>query len=198
MGVGVGVGVGDNPRMPHIDLGVDSRMFPGLAGLTQYRPETARPLLELAEILLRGPNSLSRGEGELIASYVSARNDCLFCASAHAAFAAAQLDEGMPLVEQVRCDLDRAPVTDKLRELLRIAAAVQEGGKNVSAELVDAARAEGASDVEIHDTVLIAAAFCMFNRYVDGLATFAPEDPAGYAARADRIINYGYLAMRPG
>ena len=183
--------------MPHIDLGVDDRMFPGISGLTQYRPETAKPLMELAEVLLRGPNSLSRGERELIASYVSARNDCLFCASAHAAFAAAQLDEGMPLVEQVRCDLDSAPVSDKLRALLRIAGAAQQGGRQVTTELVDAARGAGASDLEIHDTVLIAAAFCMYNRYVDGLATFAPQDPAVYAARADRIVTFGYLALRP-
>jgi uncharacterized peroxidase-related enzyme len=183
--------------MPHIELGVDDRMFPGISGLTQYRPETAGPLMELAEVLLRGPSSLSPGERELIASYVSDRNECRFCASSHAAFAAAQLDGGMPLVEQVHCDVDGAPVSDKLRALLHIAGAVQQGGRRVTTELVDAARAAGASDLEIHDTVLIAAAFCMYNRYVDGLATFAPQDPAVYAARAERVVTYGYLAVRP-
>jgi uncharacterized peroxidase-related enzyme len=154
--------------------------------------------MELAEVLLRGPSTLSPGERELIASYVSSRNECRFCAAAHGAFAAAQLDEGARLVERVRHDMDAAPVPDKLRALLRIAGAVQEGGRHVTTELVDAARQAGASDLEIHDTVLIAAAFCMFNRYVDGLATFAPEDPAGYAARAARIVRFGYLAVRPG
>jgi len=182
--------------MPHIDLGVDDREFPGINGPMAFRPETARPLNELAEVLLRAPNSLSRGERELIASYVSSLNDCNFCASSHAAFAAAQLDEGRPLVDRVRADPYGAPVSGKLRALLAIAAAVQRGGKHVTTELVRAARDADASDVEIHDTVLIAAAFCMYNRYVDGLATFAPEQPEVYAARAAHIVDNGYLRPR--
>jgi uncharacterized peroxidase-related enzyme len=175
--------------MAHIELNND---LPGVAGLFQYRPETAGPLNALAEVLLRGPNTLSQGERELIAAYVSDRNDCLFCASAHSAFAAAQLPEGMALVDQVRVSPERAPISPRLRALLAIAGAVQRSGHEVTADLVAAARETGASDVEIHDTVLIAAAFCMFNRYVDGLATFAPDDPALYAAQAERILAQGY------
>jgi len=175
--------------MAHIELIND---LPGVAGLFQYRPETAGPLNALAEVLLRGPNTLSRGERELIAAYVSGRNECLFCASSHSAFAAAQLPEGMPLVDQVRADPERAPISPKLRALLAIAGAVQRSGHDVTADLVTTARDAGASDVEIHDTVLIAAAFCMFNRYVDGLATFAPDDPAVYGAIAGRILTQGY------
>src|SRR5215470_15057049 len=175
--------------MTHIELSND---LPGIAGLLQYRPETAGPLNALAEVLLRGPNTLSRGERELVAAYVSGRNECLFCASAHSAFAAAQLPEGMPLVDQVRANPERAPISPKLRALLAIAGAVQGSGHEVTADLVAAARAAGADDVEIHDTVLIAAAFCMYNRYVDGLATFAPDDPAMYAAQAERILTQGY------
>jgi uncharacterized peroxidase-related enzyme len=178
--------------MPHITLNSGE---PGIRGLFSFRPETARPLNELVEVLLRADNTLTRGERELIAAYVSALNECHYCFSSHAAYAAAQLPGGMALVEQVRADVGAAPVSPKLKALLGIAAAVQQSGKRVSSELVAAARDEGATDVEIHDTVLIAAAFCMFNRYVDGLATIAPDDPAVYSARAERIVAHGYLAL---
>jgi uncharacterized peroxidase-related enzyme len=178
--------------MAYIDLGIDEQEFPGIRGLLRYRPETARVLNQLADTLLRGPHSLSPGERELIAAYVSRLNECRFCCDSHSAFAAEQLDEGARLVEQVLRDPDSAPITPKLRALLRIAGAVQESGRKVTEESVLAARDEGASDVEIHDTVLIAAAFCMFNRYVDGLGTVAPEDTEGYAAAARAIVEYGY------
>jgi uncharacterized peroxidase-related enzyme len=177
--------------MPHIAL---NSAEPGIRGLLRYRPETARPLSELTEVLLRGPGTLTRGERELIAAYVSALNDCRYCSSSHSACAAAQLPGGMALVEQVRAGPASAPVSAKLKALLTIASAVAHSGHAVTAEHVADARAAGATDVEIHDTVLIAAAFCMFNRYVDGLATIAPEDPALYAAGAQRLIKHGYLA----
>lgn len=180
--------------MAHIALGVDETQFPGITGPMIYRPETAKPLNELAEVLLRGPSTLTPGERELIAAYVSGRNECRFCCGSHSAFAAAQLDQGMDLVDQVRADSDSAPVSPKLRSLLRIAGAVQISGRNVTPELIETARDAGASDVELHDTVLIAAAFCMFNRYVDGLGTLAPADPSVYAASAQRIIEFGYRA----
>jgi uncharacterized peroxidase-related enzyme len=179
--------------MAHIDLGVDETLFPGINGPMRFRPETAQPLNALAEALLRGPHTLSAGERELIAAYVSGLNECNFCCSSHSAFAAAQLDAGMPLVDQVRADLETAPVSAKLRALLRIAGAVREDGRKVTTALVADARAEGATDVEIHDTVLIAAAFCMYNRYVDGLGTLAPTDPQRYADSASRIAAHGYL-----
>lgn len=178
--------------MAHIELGVDETQFPGITGPMRFRPETAKPLNELAEVLLRAPNSLPAGERELIAAYVSGLNECQFCCGSHSAFAAAQLDAGMAVVDEVRANLDSAPISAKLRALLRIAAAVKEDGRKVTSELVDAARAEGATDVEVHDTVLIAAAFCMFNRYVDGLGTLVPEGPEAYAASAQRIVEHGY------
>jgi uncharacterized peroxidase-related enzyme len=177
--------------MPHIAL---NSAEPGIRGLLRYRPETARPLSELTEVLLRGPGTLARGERELIAAYVSALNDCRYCSSSHSACAAAQLPGGMALVEQVRADPASAPVSAKLKALLTIAAAVAQNGHAVTTEHVAGARAAGATDIEIHDTVLIAAAFCMFNRYVDGLATIAPEDPALYAAGARRLVKQGYIA----
>ena len=180
--------------MAHIDLGFDEKELPGIRGLLRYRPETAKPLGDLAEVLLRGPHPLSPGERELIAAYVSRRNGCEFCCSSHSAFAAAQLDAGMTAVDQTLASLDTAPVSAKLRALLRIAGAVQQSGRTVTPDLVDAARAEGASDIEIHDTVLIAAAFCMFNRYVDGLGTVVPPDPESYHEAARRTVEFGYAA----
>jgi uncharacterized peroxidase-related enzyme len=177
----------------HIDLGVDETQHPGITGPMMYRPETAKPLNELAEVLLRsGPHPLTPGERELIAAYVSGLNSCAFCSTSHSAFAAVQLEEGMSLVEAVRADLDSAPVSAKLRALLRIAGAVQRSGRDVTPELVEAARAEGATDLEIHDTVLIAAAFCMFNRYVDGLGTLFVDDPQRFAQAAVNIVEHGY------
>ncbi len=180
--------------MPHITLNSDE---PGIRGLLRFRPETARPLSELTEVLLRGPGTLTRGERELIAAYVSGLNDCRYCSGSHSACAAAQLPGGMAVVEQVRADAASAPVPAKLKALLRIAAAVQQSGLTVTAADVAAARAEGATDLEIHDTVLIAAVFCMFNRYVDGLATVATDDPERYAAGAQRLISQGYLPPSP-
>ncbi|MEV0431485.1 peroxidase-related enzyme [Micromonospora sp. NPDC050495] len=181
--------------MAHIDLGFDEREHPGIRGLTRFRPETAGPLNALAEALLRAPHpTLSPGERELIAAYVSGLNECGFCAASHGATAAAQLPAGESLVEQVRVDPESAPVSGRLRALLRIAAAVQRGGREVTAELVDAARAAGATDLEVHDTVLIAAAFCMYNRYVDGLGAFTPDDPEAYRRSVGLLVRHGYLA----
>lgn len=180
--------------MAYIDLGAEEHLTPGITGLMRFRPETAAPLNALAEALLRAPNSLSPGERELIAAYVSGLNTCEFCCSSHSAFAAAQLAEGMALVDQVRRDLDTAPVGDKLRALLKVAGAVQESGRRVTPALIDAARSVGATDVEIHDTVLIAAAFCMFNRYVDGLGTAVPKDRGHYVVAAEQIVRHGYPA----
>ncbi|MFC8617806.1 carboxymuconolactone decarboxylase family protein [Micromonospora purpureochromogenes] len=180
--------------MAHIDLGVDERREPGIVGLLRYRPETGGPLMDLAEVLLRGPSSLSRGERELIAAYVSGRNGCDFCRESHSATAGAQLDDGPDLVDRVLADLSTAPVPEKLRALLRLADTVREDGRAVTGELVDAARAHGATDREIHDVVLIAAAFSMYNRYVDGLGAATPDDPRAYAMSAQRILAAGYRA----
>ena len=158
-------------------------------------PETSRPLLDYHEVVMRGPSPFTAGERELIAAYVSGLNECTFCCASHSAFAAAQLDGGMHLVDQVRGNADAAPISAKLRALLRIAAAVREDGRKVTPQLVDAARDQGATDMEIHDTVLIAAAFCMFNRYVDGLGTLAPADPQAFVANAQRIVEFGYVGL---
>jgi uncharacterized peroxidase-related enzyme len=148
---------------------------------------------ELAHVLLHSPNTLSPAERELIATYVSAQNDCYFCQTSHGAAAAAHLGDNADTVAQVKHDFMQAMISDKLKALLVIAGQVQQGGKYVSSESVQKARALGATDLEIHDTVLIAAAFCMYNRYVDGLATWQPRDPAMYTTMGEHLAAHGYI-----
>lgn len=179
--------------MPHIALHPE---LPGMRALQTFRPETAEPLNALANLLLRGPSTLSPGERELIGTVVSARNECVYCQSIHGAVAAQYLGSE-DVVERAKFHAEETPLSPKMKALLAIAVEVQEGGRAVRTESVERARAQGASDLEIHDTVLIAAAFCMFNRYVDGLATFAPADPDFYRQRASWIIDNGYSSGRP-
>jgi uncharacterized peroxidase-related enzyme len=171
------------------------REFPGILGPMTFRPETAAPLNELVNILLRGESTLSRGEREMIATHVSWRNECFFCQTIHGAVAAAQLGNDEALVQKVKTDWADAEISPKLKALLNIAGKVQLGGKQVTAEDVAAAREQGATDLEIHDTVLIAAVFCMCNRYVDGLGTWAPQDPNIYRQRAAQIVEHGYTGV---
>jgi len=167
--------------------------LPGIRGPMAFRPDTAKPLNELAQALLFAPNSLTAAERELIATYVSYLNDCFYCQTAHGAIAAAHLDQDEELVKRVKADFRHAYISEKLKALLVVAGKVQRGGKHVTSEDIEKARDVGATDVEIHDTVLIAAAFCMYNRYVDGLATWAPEDMDGYRQRARRTASAGYV-----
>ncbi len=178
--------------MPYINL---PEGLPGIRGAMAFRPETARPLNDLVETLLHSPNSLTAGERELIATYVSYLNDCHYCQSIHGAIAAASLNDDEDLVKRVKADFQHAAISDKLKALVVIASKVQKGGKHVTAEDVAHARSLGATDIEIHDTVLIAAAFCMFNRYVDGLGTWQPHDEAMYRERGKRVAREGYVTV---
>jgi len=171
------------------------REFPGIVGPMTFRPETAAPINELVNILLRGESTLTRGERELIATHVSWRNDCFFCQTIHGAMAAAQLGQNEPLVQTVKTDWANAEISPKMKALLNIAAKVQQGGKYVRDEDIAAAREQGATDLEIHDTVLVAAVFCMCNRYVDGLDTWAPEQMEIYRANAAEIVERGYVGV---
>lgn len=181
--------------MPHIRLQED---LPGILGPFAFRPETAKPMRELAEILLRGPSTLPSGERELIAAYVSSQNDCYFCQTSHGAAAAHHLGGNEQLVQDVKRDYETAAIPEKLKALLAIAGKVRKGGKNVLPEDIEKARSYGATDLEIHDAVLIAAAFCMYNRYVDGLATWAPQDPEAYREMGRRMAEQGYVRSEEG
>jgi len=177
--------------MPHIHL---PEGLPGIRGAMAFRPESAKPLNDLVEVLLRAPNSLTAGERELIAMYVSSLNDCHYCQSIHGAVAAAHLDGDEELVRRVQCDFEQADISGKMKALLTIAGRVQKDGKSVTAEDIQRARDHGATDVEIHDTVLIAAAFCMYNRYVDGLDTVQPRDEEMFRQRGIKLAREGYSA----
>jgi len=179
--------------MAYIDLKND---LPGIRGPMAFRPETAKPLNELVEILLHDENNtLSRGDREMIGAYVSSLNDCFFCQQVHGAMARHYYQCDMSAIDNIKRDYQSAPITDKLKSLLSIAGSVQKGGKYVTTEQVANAKSLGASDMEIHDTVLIAAAFCMFNRYVDGLNTWAPLDRQVYADRAAMRAEEGYAGI---
>jgi uncharacterized peroxidase-related enzyme len=175
--------------MPHIRV---PEKLPGIRGLMAFRPEVVGPLNGLVDVLLRSSEGISPGERELIATYVSALNDCFYCQTTHGAVAAAHLDGNEALVLQVKRDYGNAPISEKLKALLAVAALVQQGGKSVTADAVEKARREGATDLEIHDTVLIAAAFCMYNRYVDGLDTWAHRDAELYRSRGAHVARIGY------
>jgi len=174
--------------MPHIDL---PDGLPGISAGFAFRPETAKPMRELADILLHQPNSLTPGERELIATYVSSQNCTTFCALSHGAAAASHFGD-YEIVEKVKANFLSAPISTKMKALLLIAGKVLQDGKLVTEIDVQAARAFGATDLEIHDTVLIAAAFSMYNRYVDGLATGQPADPAMYEQMGKHLAEHGY------
>ena len=175
--------------MPHINV---NNNLPGIRGLMAFRPETAGPMGDLANALLRDTDGLSPADRELIATHVSYLNDCFYCHHSHGEIACYYLGGDRDLVDQVRADYQRAPISEKLKSLLRIAGKVQQGGKNVTADDIENARSEGATDKDIHDTVLIAAAFCMFNRYVDGLGATTPTDLSTYPPRAKQVAENGY------
>lgn len=179
--------------MPYINL---EDHLPGITGLLEYRLDTAKPIRELTHLLLRGPSTLTTGERELIATLVSHRNECRYCTTAHTAVADMLLGE-CETTEKIKHDISSAPVSDKMKALLTIAGQVQSGGRNVTKESIEKAKSEGATDLEIHDTVLIAALFCLYNRYVDGLSTITPTDSDYYKNLAERI-SIGYNRLPQG
>jgi uncharacterized peroxidase-related enzyme len=168
---------------------------PGIRGLMAFRPETAKPLNDLVEVLLRGTDTLSSAERELIATYVSSQNDCYYCQAIHGAVAAAHLGGNETIVRDIKRDFGSAQIPERLKALLVIAGSVQRDGKQVSSESIEHARKLGASDIDIHDTVLIAAAFCMYNRYVDGLGTEQPRDEETHRRRGIMIARDGYVEV---
>ena len=178
--------------MPYITL---EEHLPGITGLLEYRQDSGQPIRELTQILMRGPSTLSEGERELIASVVSNGNHCTFCTTAHTA-AADLLIGDHETSEKAKQDVNTAPISEKMKALLEIALLTRENGKSVTKSAIEKAKDADATDLEIHDTVLIAAAFCMYNKYVDGLATRTPADDAVYQEMGDRLSAHGYFFGR--
>lgn len=176
--------------MPYIDTKND---IPGIRSLMVFRPEPGRVLNQLAQVLLADDASLSKNEREMIAAFVSAGNECKFCMTTHAAIAAHHPNGSDALSKMVCNDFESAPISEKLKSLLRIADKVRISGREVRQEDTDQAREKGATDIDIHDTVLIAAAFCMFNRYVDGLGATTPDEPEFYKMVGRQRAEEGYL-----
>jgi uncharacterized peroxidase-related enzyme len=181
--------------MPHI---ATPEGVPGIAGLAAFKPSVGEKLLAFAQELLRGSSTLTPAERELIAAFVSTRNDCTFCSRAHQAVASHLLEDGGTTVCAVIEDPDTAPVSEKMRALLRIAEKVQHSGRDVTPDDIAAARAAGATDEDLHDAVLVASAFCMFNRYVDGLAAITPTDDATYDFIGGLLAEGGYHGQLAG
>ena len=178
--------------MAHIQV---QEGLPGIRGPMAFSPETTKPLCDLVQVLLTGPHTLTPAEREMIATYVSSQNDCFYCQSCHGSTAAQHLGgtkADYELISDMKQDYETSSISSKMKALLAIAGKVQKGGKHVTADDVARARTEGASDKEIHDTVLIAAAFCMFNRYVDGLATWQPHNPEMYREIGIQTAQLGY------
>lgn len=178
--------------MPHIQL---PPHVPGISSGFAFRPETAAPMRELAHILLFEPGdkaSLPSRDRELIAAYVSSGNGCHFCMTSHGAAAAHHAGGSWGLVDAVWADPAKAEISPKLRALLAVADHVRVDGKSVTPALIEECRRQGATDLEIHDTVLIAAAFCMYNRYVDGLATWQPQERSVYDEMGAHLAAAGY------
>lgn len=180
--------------MPHITL---EDHLPGITGLLEYSKGTAQPIRDLTQFLLRGPSTLTEAERELIATVVSNGNDCTFCTTAHTA-AADLLAGESDTAASVKQNIETAPVSEKMKALLTIASQTRQSGKAVTPAAIARANAAGATDVEIHDTVLIAALFCLYNRYVDGLGTALPADAGYYNILAGRLVNHGYTRLPQG
>lgn len=176
--------------MAHIQVPVGA---PGILGPMMAYPETAKHLNALAEtILVHETPTFSKAERETVANYVSFLNQCVFCSESHAAVA--DFHWKKPVSKQVWDNLESAPVSDRLKALLKIAEKVQKAATSVKKSDIDAALKLGATEKDIHDTVLIAAAFCMYNRYVDGLGTFTPPPgDATYKDMGQMLGEKGYI-----
>ena len=167
---------------------------PGILGLLSTFPETGELLAALSQQLLRGDSSLSPVERELIAASVSRANECTFCTQSHASVACNLLPSDQDsIVEEVVTKQNLSGLSEKMQALIELALLVQKGGQFVEQSHIDRVRAAGADDKTIHDTVLIAAAFCMFNRYVDALGTWTPEDGDIYKSIGQKIASDGYV-----
>lgn len=182
--------------MPFIEL--ENKDLPGIFGLLYYRPEMTQPLVSFTQTLLRGASPISIAEREIIASHVSALNDCFFCYACHGATAAAILDTEIDLIDEIKDQFPTYEISRKFKSLLDVAGLIQQGGSPIDNEAIEVAKRHGATDIEIHDTVLLSAAFCMFNRYVEGLGAPYSRIKEDYIGMGKKLASDGYSIQRNG
>ena len=164
--------------------------YPGILEMLWYKPSTGKRLSSLAHELLLGKSGLSSGERETIAAYTSALNECEFCCDSHNRAACEHLKTDRKRTDYLTPEF-MSGQSKKMQSLLAISAQAQKGGRHVTAETVAAAKSAGATDEDVHDTVLITAAFCMYNRYVDGLGTRVSNEE-DYKVTGVRLATKGY------
>lgn len=167
---------------------------PGLLGLLLSRPRLAQYLTAFLQELLRGESPLSPGERELVALVVSVENRCQYCTRSHLTVARKFFPDQEELVEQVLNNVEKAPIRPAMKMLLKMARQVIKiESQTLNSELVAQAQAHGATEQEIHDTVLVASTIAMINRYVDALGADIPEEVEYYEHTSDYLVNYGYV-----
>ncbi len=176
---------------------------PGILAAMRLTPELETHLRGLADALLVHDfpgATIARAERELIATAVSAGNDCFYCMDSHGAFASELLRRDgaagvAELVDGVKSG-GSAGLSPKLAALVEIARGVRRDPRAVSRSDVERALAAGASDADTQLAVLIAAGFCMYNRMVDGLRAPTPPSAEAYRERAGQIAEHGYSAAQ--
>lgn len=182
---------------------------PGILAAMRLTPGLGVHLRALADELLVNPfpgATLVRAEREMLATAVSAANDCFYCMDSHGAFATALLERDHPAFDVGVIDVIKTGSSDgldpKMQALLHIARTVRRDGRQLTAADVDAARDAGAAEADVQLAVLIAAAFSMYNRMVDGLRAKTPPTAEAYRSRAGEIAEHGYsspqVAAVPG
>jgi uncharacterized peroxidase-related enzyme len=182
---------------------------PGILAAIRLTPGLGVHLRGLADELLVHDfpgATISRGEREMLATATSAANDCFYCMDSHGAFATAVLEQSgsadlVPLVDVIKVGSSDG-LGPKMQALLHIARTVRRQPLDLTQADVDAALAAGASDADTQLAVLIAAAFSMYNRMVDGFRAKTPPTAEAYRDRAAQIAEHGYsdprVAALPG
>ena len=176
---------------------------PGILAAIRLTPGLGIHLRGLADELLVNDfpgASISRGEREMLATAVSAANDCFYCMDSHGAFATAVLERNggaglIPLIDEIKQGSSNG-LGEKMQALLHIARTVRREPRQLTAADVEAAKAVGASDADVQLAVLIASAFSMYNRIVEGFRAKTPPTPEAFRARAAEIAEHGYSDQR--
>lgn len=177
---------------------------PGIGAAIRLTPGLGVHLRGLADELLVHDfpgATINRAEREMLATAVSAANDCFFCMDSHGAFATALLEASgstqlAPLVDEIKTGSSEG-FNDKMRALLHIARTVRREPRDLTTADVAAARAAGAEDADVQLAVLIAAAFSMYNRMVEGFRAKTAPSAEAYRQRAAEIADHGYSAQAP-